>query len=68
MKFNWDEWHAWVIGWGDGVAFLSTDWEEVMAWYGPNMGEEIHYYKFGLAMGRLTWALIIGSLLLRFLG
>ena len=61
LKLTWDEWHTIVIGWGDGVAFTKTAVVNLII-------GELHYYKFGLALGRLTWALIIGSLLIRFMG
>lgn len=71
--FTWNEWHAMVSGWGDGVAFNKS--EKI-----PNLKEipdkprdddfyaiiamEAWYYKVGMALGRLTWALIIASLLI----
>ena len=65
LKLTWAEWHSIVIGWGDGVAFTKTDWNDIED---EEMQGELHYYKFGLALGRLTWALIIVKLLIRFLG
>ena len=69
LELTWAEWHAIVIGWGDGVAFTMTDWHLMDVFYNEKEGmeQELHYYKFGLALGRLTWALIIASLLIRFL-
>ena len=40
------EWHAFVIGWGDGVTFRRTDLSRIREIEG-----EVHYYKFGLALG-----------------
>lgn len=68
LKLTWEEWHAIVIGWGDGVAFTKTDWKTISQIYGREMEKELHYHKFGLALGRLTWALIIASLLIRLVG
>ena len=70
LKLTWAEWHAIVLGWGDGVAFTHTEWHLMSVFYGEGekMEGELHYYKFGLGLGRLTWALIIASLLIRFLG
>lgn len=67
---TWAEWHAIVIGWGDGVAFTYTDWDLINLLYDEEekMEQELHYYKAGLAFGRLTLVLIIASLLIRFLG
>jgi len=47
------EWHALVIGWGDGVSFRKTDWYMLNVYYGTKekMRQELHYYKFGLALG-----------------
>lgn len=64
---NWTEWHAIVIGWGDGVAFTKTDWDKIHKFYDDGLEGELHYYKFGIGLGRLTWALIIALLLIRFL-
>ena len=64
---SWTEWHAIVIGWGDGVAFTHVAWEAICRIYGKEMEQELHYYKVGIGLGRLTWALIIASLLIRFL-
>jgi len=76
VKLTWDEWHMIVSGWGDGVAlnrgeriptiqetpnYQDNDFYAILA-------REAWYYKFGLALGRLTWALIIGVLLERFIG
>lgn len=49
------EWHAWVIGLGDGMAFRSTNWEQLNVYYGDaeKMRQELHYYKFGLGIGML---------------
>ena len=43
------EWHAFVIGWGDGVAFTKTEWQKL-----EEIKGEGHYYKFGLALGRFS--------------
>lgn len=47
------EWHAWVIGWGDGASFRSTDWTMLNTYYGDTekMRQELHYYKAGLPIG-----------------
>ena len=44
-----EEWHAFVIGWGDGVAFTTTEWQKV-----EEIKGEGQYYKFGLALGRFS--------------
>ena len=77
MKLSWDEWHMIASGWGDGAAlhrgekiptiqettenYKDTDFYSILA-------REAWYYKFGLALGRLTWLLPIGILLERLLG
>ena len=77
LKLTWPEWHMITSGWGDGAAlnkgqtiptiqetadnYNETDFYAILA-------REAWYYKFGLALGRLTWVLIIGSLLVRLLG
>ena len=65
LKLTWDEWHMIVCGYGDGVAFTTTDIDTLTFVYGKDIRKELHYYKFGLALGRLTWALIICSLIIR---
>lgn len=52
------EGHAFLIGLGDGVAFTKTNWETIGLYSHPKeIKVELHYYKVGLALGRL---LIIG--------
>jgi len=52
------EGHAFLIGFGDGVAFTKTDWETIDKYSLPkDIKGELHYYKAGLALGRF---LIIG--------
>lgn len=67
IKPTWTEIHAFIIGWGDGAAFTWTDWDMIHMFYDDGLEGELHYYKFGIGLGRLTWALIIASLLIRFL-
>ena len=57
------------VVWGDGVAFTKVDWHLMDVFYEEKekMEQEFHYYQFGIGLGRLTWALIIASLLIRFL-
>jgi len=31
------------------------------------LAREAWYYKFGMALGKLTWALIVAALLIRFI-
>lgn len=77
MEFTWNEWHAMISGWGDGVSFNKS--ERI-----PNINEipenprdddfhaiiamEAWYYKTGVALGRLTWGLIIASVILKITG
>ena len=77
LKVTWPEWHMIVSGWGDGAAlnkgeriptiqetaddYKETDFYAILA-------REAWYYKVGLALGRLMWAWIIGSVLVRLLG
>lgn len=77
VKLSWAEWHMIVSGWGDGAAlkkgekippvqetteeYKQTDFYSILA-------REAWYYKFGMALGRLTWALIIAKLLERLIG
>lgn len=68
LKLTWDEWHMIVCGWGDGIAFTRTSIEELIEAYGKDIVKEKHYYKFGLGLGLLTWALIISLVLIRLLG
>ena len=72
IKLTWDEWHMIVSGWGDGAALSrgeriptiqetveehkDTDFYSILA-------KEAWYYKFGIGLGRLTWA-IIGAIIL----
>lgn len=67
LMMTWTEWHALVIGFGDGVSFTHTNWDDIPLLYDDGLEGELHYYKFGSALGRLTWALIIASLLIRFM-
>jgi len=77
LKLTWAEWHMIVCGWGDGAAFNKAEKipsleemktrNDVRDFYAI-LAKEAWYYKFGLALGRLTWALIIASLLIRFGG
>jgi len=70
VKLTWDEWHMIVSGWGDGAALNRAEKTPVAPtsdFYSILAGE-VWYYKFGLALGRLTWALIIGVLLERLIG
>jgi len=49
------EGHAFLIGFGDGVAFTQTGWESIEHYSTPKeIKQELHYYKWGLAMGRLV--------------
>jgi len=64
LLLTWAEWHMIVIGWGDGVSFTKTDFKIL----DEEMQGEVHYYKFGSALGRLTLVLVIALLLRRFLG
>ena len=49
------EGHAFLIGFGDGVAFKTTDWKTVSLYSEPRQIEgELHYYKIGLAIGRFA--------------
>lgn len=50
------EWHAILIGWGDGISCRRTDWQEIHRIYGDKekMRRELHYYKVGLGVGVLT--------------
>jgi len=50
------EWHALVIGWGDGFSFRNTDWRGINKIYGKEekMRRELHYYKAGLGFGVLS--------------
>ena len=77
IKLTWDEWHMIVSGWGDGVGlnkaepiptiqeteekFKETDFYAILA-------REAWYYKFGLALGRLTWVIIAAIVLIKVLG
>lgn len=73
---TWNEWHAMASGWGDGVAFNKAEkipkLEEIPEKprdddFYAIIAMEAWYYKVGVALGRLTWALIIGSLLIRWI-
>jgi len=77
VKLSWDEWHMMVSGWGDGAGFnkgeristvketednhKDTDFYSILA-------REAWYYKFGLGLGRLTWAIIGAIVLIGVLG
>jgi len=55
-----NEVHAFVMGWGDGVAFNRGD----DLYIHEVVEKEPWYYKAGLGVGRLTWLLIIIGFLL----
>lgn len=54
---EYEEWHSFVIGWGDGVAFTRTDW-----WAIREIEGEPHYYKFGVGVGRITFFVVLAVL------
>lgn len=65
IKLTWVEWHAVVIGLGDGLAFTKTDWSRIRE-YCPNdkfIEGELHYYKISVGIGRLIWGILIASVL-----
>lgn len=63
LKLTWAEWHAIIIGWGDGVAFTETDWVKISILCPNDKGieGELHYYKFGLGLGRLSFMAVTGG-------
>ena len=77
MKLTWDEWHMIASGWGDGVALnrgekiptiqeTTEDYDETDFY--SILAREAWYYKVGVALGRLTWAIIGAIVLVRVLG
>ena len=49
------EGHAFLIGFGDGVAHTNTGWENIEKYSTPeDIKQELHYYKWGLGMGRFA--------------
>ena len=76
LGLTWDEWHMIASGWGDGAGLSkaehipsvqNTPEDHQDNDFHAILAREAWYYKFGLALGRLTWALIVASLLIRFL-
>lgn len=77
MKLTWDEWHMIVSGWGDSAAFNKAEkipnLEEINKGRNSDcdfyaiLAREAWYYKFGMGLGKLTWALIAAALLIRFI-
>ena len=78
IKLSWAEWHMIVSGWGDGAALnkgeripsleeISKDRTRDDDFYAI-LAREAWYYKFGLALGRLTWAIIGAAVIVRVLG
>jgi len=74
LGLTWDEWHMIASGWGDGAAFNKAEKiptiQDNQEGHQDNdfyaiLAREAWYYKFGLALGRLTWALIIACLIIR---
>ena len=63
LKLTPEEWHAIVIGWGDGVNFTRTDWNEIAHIYGKEMKQEYHYYQFGRGVGLLTFVGVTGAVI-----
>lgn len=55
---NHHEWHALVIGVGDGISF-----QTVQTWQHSVLIHELHYYKFGVGVGRLALVLWVAVLL-----
>ena len=77
LKLTWGEWHMIASGWGDSVAFnkaekipnleeIPEDRNNECDFYAI-LAREAWYYKFGMALGKLTWALIVAALLIRFI-
>ena len=52
------EWHAEVIGFGDGFAFTETTVSE-----SEDLKGELHYYKVSVFFGRLIFLVTIGLLI-----
>jgi len=71
--FTWNERHAMISGWGDGVSLNKSERipkrEEVPECEDPSdnfyaiISREAWYYKVGVGLGRLTWALLIIAIL-----
>ena len=53
---TYQEWHALIIGWADGVSFTKTDWSKIAHSCPHDAGieGEYHYYKVGVALGRFS--------------
>ena len=50
-----EEGHAFLIGFGDGVAFTQTGWSGIENYSTPKeIKQELHYYKLGLFLGRFA--------------
>lgn len=61
------EWHAFVIGWGDGISFHRTNWQMIkhLCPFDKKIEGELHYYKAGLALGRFSIvAFVVGMVAL----
>ena len=77
LKLTWDEVHMIISGLGDGFALRKGEeipkLSDVKEKHDPCdfyaiLAKEAWYYKISVGLGRLTWALIIASLLIRFIG
>jgi len=55
---NWDEWHAFVIGWCEVICPWHSRFPMPIDYHNP-MIEEFHYYLVGRAFGVATWVGII---------
>ena len=51
------EWHALVIGVGDGISF-----QTVQTWQHSVLLKELHYYKTGVGVGRLGLIILVAIL------
>ena len=55
-----EEWHAFVMGWGDGAGLRSAEALDAH----PVIEAEPWYYKAGYGLGKLTWPLVLGLLIM----
>ncbi len=58
-KLEWNEWHSFVCGFGDGACPFADDTLLPMCVFA-----ETWYYKAGKACGSLSWPVVIGLVIL----
>lgn len=58
MKLTWNEWHAFLIGWGHGISWWCQRFPMPIKYRNP-MVKEYHYYAVGYGIGVISFIFII---------